>query len=137
MHHVVSELSRRGSIALPTIRNTAGYDVIATSRDGKRHANIQVKAAAGRSTFWLIPPSEIIPCGPDDYFVFVRWLQNEKRWEGFLAKGNEVRREAKAREAAIRRKRKTDTVTLRGFHVGDGTARKAKRWAKAWLDWRI
>ncbi len=28
VHHVVSELSRRGLVALPTTRNIAGYDVV-------------------------------------------------------------------------------------------------------------
>ena len=28
VHHVVSELSRRGLVALPTIRNVAAYDVL-------------------------------------------------------------------------------------------------------------
>lgn len=45
VHYVVSELSRRGLIALPTIRNTQSYDFIAATRDGTRHANIQVKAS--------------------------------------------------------------------------------------------
>jgi hypothetical protein len=29
VHHVVSELSRRGLIALPTVKNTAAYDIVA------------------------------------------------------------------------------------------------------------
>lgn len=37
VHYVASELSFRGMIALPTIRNTAGYDLIVVSADGKRH----------------------------------------------------------------------------------------------------
>ena len=45
VHYVVSELSRRGLIALPTIRNTSGIDVIVTGRDGSRHANLQVKTS--------------------------------------------------------------------------------------------
>jgi hypothetical protein len=43
--HVAAELSLRNMIALPTIRNTAGYDLIATSLDGTSHANIQVKTS--------------------------------------------------------------------------------------------
>jgi hypothetical protein len=34
VHYVAAELSRRGLIALPTIRNTAGYDIIVAT-----HAN--------------------------------------------------------------------------------------------------
>ena len=43
--YVAAELSLRGMIALPTIRNTAGYDIIVTNRDGSKHANIQVKTS--------------------------------------------------------------------------------------------
>jgi hypothetical protein len=43
--HVSAKLMMRGLIALPTIRNTAGYDIIATTQDGTRHANIQVKTS--------------------------------------------------------------------------------------------
>ena len=35
VHYVVSELALRRVVALPTIRNTAGYDIIATSEDGR------------------------------------------------------------------------------------------------------
>lgn len=45
VHHVVSELSRRGLIALPTTRNVAGYDVIVLTPDGTKHANLQVKTS--------------------------------------------------------------------------------------------
>jgi hypothetical protein len=34
VHFVVSELSLRGLIALPTIRNTAGVDVLVTDKKG-------------------------------------------------------------------------------------------------------
>jgi len=46
VHYVASELSFRGMLALPTIKNTPGYDLIVTSRNGKKHANIQVNYTA-------------------------------------------------------------------------------------------
>jgi hypothetical protein len=58
VHYVVSELSRRGMIALPTIRNMGAYDIVVASADGRRHANIQVKTSSKRVTFWLMPPSK-------------------------------------------------------------------------------
>ena len=39
VHFVVSELSLRGLIALPTIRNTANVDVIVTNKQGTWQAN--------------------------------------------------------------------------------------------------
>jgi len=51
VHFVVSELSLRGLIALPTTRNTVGIDVVVVSLDGSLHANLQVKASKIRSLF--------------------------------------------------------------------------------------
>lgn len=67
VHHVASELSRRGLIALPTTRNTAAYDIAVTTVDGKKHANVQVKASLKRVTFFPMPPSARVRAGPDDY----------------------------------------------------------------------
>jgi len=71
IHFVVPELSRRGMIVLPTVRNTAAYDVIVVSDNGKRHANIQVKTSSKRCTFWPMLPSGKIRTGPDDYYVLL------------------------------------------------------------------
>ena len=49
VHHVVSELSRRGLVALPTVKNTAAYDIVALNVEGTWHANIQVKTSSTRS----------------------------------------------------------------------------------------
>jgi hypothetical protein len=49
VHFVVGELSRRNWIALPTIRNTRGIDVLATK--GNKDIQIQVKTR-GNSMRW-------------------------------------------------------------------------------------
>jgi hypothetical protein len=40
VHYVVSELSLRGLIALPTIRNTSGVDIVVVNKDGTWHAEL-------------------------------------------------------------------------------------------------
>lgn len=90
VHYVVSELSRRGMIALPTVRNTAAYDVIVVSQDGRHHANIQVKASQWKVGYFLAPPLDKIRTGPADHYVFVRWLENEHRFEAFMLSGRET-----------------------------------------------
>ena len=45
VHYVVSELSRRGLIAMPTIRNTAGIDILVAKPNGSEQAVLQVKTA--------------------------------------------------------------------------------------------
>jgi Holliday junction resolvase-like predicted endonuclease len=42
-YFVAAELSRRGWVAVITLKNTPNIDVIATTPDGKRTLNIQVK----------------------------------------------------------------------------------------------
>src|SRR5260370_27956269 len=73
VHHVVAELSRRGLVALPTIRNTAAYDIIVATPDGKRHANLQVKASQNRRSVFLMPPRPQGRARPHRYYVLLRW----------------------------------------------------------------
>jgi hypothetical protein len=76
--YVAAEISQRGMIALPTIRNTAGYDLIATSRDGLRHANIQVKTSGQRPRFWPIcQRPDGVKDGPEDFYILVRRNLNQ------------------------------------------------------------
>ena len=51
VHFVVSELSLRGLIALPTIRNTASMDIVVVDPDGVFHANLQVKTSRSKVGF--------------------------------------------------------------------------------------
>ncbi len=98
VHHVVSELSRRGLIALPTSRNIAGYDVVVTTPDGRKHANIQVKTSLKRVTFFPMPPSNRVRSGGRDWYVLLRWLPKEGRFEGFILSGHQARLEVQRGE---------------------------------------
>ena len=72
VHYVVSELSRRGLIALPTVRNTQSYDVIALNREGTWDANIQVKASSKKVSFFPMPNPEKVCTKANDYYVLLR-----------------------------------------------------------------
>ena len=87
VHFVVSELSRRGLIALPTVKNCAAYDVIVANQKGTKHANLQVKTSFGTRDFWPMPPSTKIRKGPDDHYIFLRWLRPEKKYQGYMLPG--------------------------------------------------
>jgi len=67
--YVSAELSRRGWIAMPTIRNTSGIDIIATKDD--EVVNIQVKTNSYGKIRYLLNKSneELIDCNL--YYVFV------------------------------------------------------------------
>jgi hypothetical protein len=98
VHFVVSEFSRREMIALATVRNTSAYDIVVISGDGKRHANIQVKTSSKRRTFWPMPPSKTVRSGKDDFYVLLRWLSNEGRYEAFMLTGRQAQREVRREE---------------------------------------
>ena len=104
VHYVAYELSRRNIVVLPTTRNTAGYDIVAVSANGKRNRNIQVKAAQKRPSFWPMPSSSNIPHGPNDCFVLVRGI-GRGPVDCFLVEGKEARRRtasARARRVSTR-----------------------------------
>ena len=139
VHFVVGDLSQRGMIALPTIRNTAGFDIVVASADGRKHANIQVKTSSKESPrFWLTPPSKKIRTGPHDYYVFVS-LRNEKPHECLLVKGKVVKREVAWRERCTRPSVVKGTRKEEGhsFRVDHGNERKAAKWKKAWRRWKL
>jgi hypothetical protein len=90
VHFVVSELSLRGFIALPTIRNTAGMDIVAVHPNGEWHANIQVKTSRSKVSFWPIGTTYHRWCGPHNHYAFVRYLAGEGRFEIFLESADRV-----------------------------------------------
>ncbi|MGD0805494.1 MAG: hypothetical protein ABSA11_15650 [Candidatus Bathyarchaeia archaeon] len=69
VHFVCGELSRRGYIALPTIRNTSGVDIIIKTPKGEK-IELQVKTSWSVDE-WFCPPEEKILPKPDFFFVFV------------------------------------------------------------------
>ncbi len=138
VHFVVSELSRRGLIALPTVKNTAAYDIVALNREGTRHANIQVKSSSKKVNFFPMPRLEKIRSGRHDFYVLVRWLEAEQRYDCFLLSGREARRQV---EAALERQRAkissgSRRVEFPALAVGPQNTKAAKKWQRAWINWR-
>ncbi|MGA2329227.1 MAG: hypothetical protein ABSH05_23445 [Bryobacteraceae bacterium] len=139
VHYVAAELSRRGLIALPTIRNTAGYDIIVVTPDGKKHANIQVKTSQKSVKYWPTPPSKMVRAEPDDYYVLVRWVESEKKFEGFMLKGSEARAGVRGVEAE-QRKRVRDGTRKKMFpcvRVDSSWEKLGNRWRRRWETWNL
>lgn len=140
VHYVAAELSRRGLIALPTIRNTAAYDIIVATPDGKKHANIQVKTSLKEAKFWPMPPSNKVRTLPNDYYVLVRWVERGKRFEGFMLKGREAKKEVAASEErqteSIKSGRHGKTL-FPSINVGAKWAKQEKRWRSCWETWGL
>lgn len=109
--YMASELSMRGLVALPSIRNVKGADILVADPDGKRFAFLQVKTSQHKVTFWPIGEGAREWQGRDCYYVFVRRVHG--RFEVFLEKAAIVAREATAAERLT-------------------NERECKKWALAW-----
>jgi hypothetical protein len=85
-------------LALPTIRNTAGVDILASSADGNFFANIHVKTSQRRVTFWPIGTSNASWRGTNCFYAFVRRVPSESRFEVFIETASRVANEVDAWE---------------------------------------
>jgi hypothetical protein len=110
--YVASELSMRGMIALPSIRNVKGADILVADPEGKRFAFLQVKTSKSKVNFWPIGENALKWLGHDCYYVFVRRVND--RFEAFLEKASIVAQEVAAADKMSRE-------------------RGCKEWALAWL----
>jgi len=90
--YVASELSMRGMVALPSIRNVKGADILVADPEGKRFAFFQVKTSQYKVTFWPIGEGARNRTGNDSYYAFVRRVHGS--FEVFLEHASVVAREA-------------------------------------------
>jgi hypothetical protein len=138
VHYVASVLSIRGMIALPTIKNTAGYDLIVVSSDGTKHANIQVKTSQNpKAKFWPMPKLEQVRAGPNDYYVFVR--RQDETFEAFMITG------AQARSALEKHRQKYEEKCAKGpqrpefpcVWLEKPDPKQNAEWSSKWKNWNI
>jgi len=134
VYYVASELSRRGLIALPTIRNTKGYDIIVANMAGTGHANIDVKASLKCVDFFPAPPSDRVCTGPNDYYVLVRWLEKDRRFEAFMLTGAEAKEEVIWYE---RERQVEGKSPFAGIHVGKWAKGRDALWKERWKTWNL
>lgn len=127
VHFVVSQLSLRGLIALPTIRNTFGTDIIVINRDGTRFANLQVKTSRSRVSFWPVGTQYDSWTGPNNHYVFLRWVRREGTFEVFLESAKSVAVEV-AKTVARERARRGGRSWGPCFHLRDQADRLRQQW---------
>jgi len=140
VHYVVSELSRRGLVAMPTIRNTAGIDVLVAEPDGSGQAVLQIKTSGtvrigeeGRQ-WWLTPKPERCLSGPNAFYVFVRWRDDSDKFEAFLENADVVARQVRD-NLAEDRKLKPDRKDFPCWGL-PSSAEEQDRLARKWRNWR-
>jgi hypothetical protein len=134
--HVASVFSMRGMIALPTIRNTAGYDIVVSSPDGLKHANIQVKTSAGRPKFWPVCQNlASVKTSSTDFYVLLRRSTDNSGFEGFMLSSGEMKAELEG-DLAYRaaRNQQPDKFSLCAS-LGDEV--KNDRWREMWKVWTL
>jgi hypothetical protein len=85
------ELSLRGLVAMPTVRNAAGIDVLVSTASGDHLADLQVKTSQTKVNFWPTPAPDRIPDNANVWFVFLRWLKDATRFQGFMATASDVK----------------------------------------------
>jgi hypothetical protein len=129
VHFVVSELSLRGIVALPTIRNTAAYDIVAASCDGAAHANIQVKSSYKKVSFWPMPQPQKIRVGQCDFYVLVHRVGD--RFEAYMLTGGEAKQAVEAECARLARAGKKE------FPCVWRNDSNASAWAQRWKDFHL
>ena len=134
--HVSAELMMRGIIALPTIRNTAGYDIVATTKDGARHANIQVKTSGKWVNSWPICEKiESVKDGPDDYYVVLRRNRKNDAFECYMLTGREMKEWLDGEEKWYKAKGLVRKFT-RCLNF-DKEGKNAARFEKQWKEWNL
>ncbi|MFA6149613.1 MAG: hypothetical protein WC899_15565 [bacterium] len=104
VHYVVSKLSMRGIIALPTTRNTAGVDIIVSNKNGSSMALFQVKSSGKKVKFWPTSNEDRIMSGKNCYYAFLRYIEKDDDFEAFLVEGKEVRKQVAENAAYYKKK---------------------------------
>jgi len=131
VHFVVSELSLRGLIALPTIRNTAGIDILVSELDGSGQANLQVKTRSSEEDYWPTSGPERCLKGRRSFYVFVQYLPDEERFEAFLESGSNVAKQVHENLLDYQKR------GLKDFTYWELPSEEEKeKLRKKWKDWR-
>lgn len=138
VHYVVSELSRRGLIAMPTIRNTAGIDVLVAELDGSAQAVLQIKTAGRkkiqqkRTQWWPMSKPENCLKGPNAFYVFVRYDKDKEKFEAFVDTADAVVKQV----ADYVADEKSSGKSGMPFWGLPESAAEQNRLVRKWQDWR-
>ena len=137
VHCVAAELSLRGLIALPTIRNTAGTDIVVTNLAGTWLANLQVKTSRSRVGFWPLGTHFESWTGRNDYYVFLRWLRLQHSFEIFCESAAIVAKQA-SRSLEREKARRGGKAFSPCFHIKtDDLKIDAERLRRNWITFGI
>jgi hypothetical protein len=136
-HLVCYELVRRGYIASMTSRNTQGIDVLASTKDGRKTASIQVKTRSESShkDDWILSEKDEDRKSEFFYYVFVHLRAEEEKTEFYIVPSKLVAQEISKyhvewRNAPGRGGRRHQDTTMRKFFLKylDDTSKYKDNW---------
>lgn len=132
VHFVAFNLSLRGLIVLPTIRNTAGIDLLVNEPRTGAQASLQVKASMQSVKFW--PTSRYDKClrGPRTFYVFLRYDSRAETFEAFLESGDQVAAQIEANARHYREHGRKEFSFWELPKSEDAVERLREEW-RAWL----
>ncbi len=96
VHFVAFKLSLRGLIVLPTIRNTAGIDLLVNDPRTEAQASLQVKTSMAWVKFWPTPTAQKCLRGRHAFYVFLRYDRSVESFDAFLESGSQVAEQVEA-----------------------------------------
>jgi hypothetical protein len=132
VHFVAYRLSLRGLIALPTIRNTGGIDLLVFDPTTDKESAIQVKTSQKKVSFWPTSTYSLAFKSPSGVYVFLRFIAASDTFEAFLERADVVATTIRANEATYKAKGRVE------FPFWDLPSTPAQRQAliDAWNTWR-
>ena len=78
-YFAAAELSRRGHIASITLRNTKGIDIVASTEDGSKTINIQVKTSSKNTIGWMLNKKAETMSDKNMFYIFFRLNELDER----------------------------------------------------------
>lgn len=132
VHFVAYRLSLRGLVAMPTIRNTGGIDLLVFDPLSTKESAIQVKTSQKKVSFWPTSTYSKAFKSPKGVYVFLRYIAATDTFEGFLERADLVATTIQANEASHKAKGRVE------FPFWDLPSTPAQRQAlvSAWNTWR-
>lgn len=89
-YFVAAELSRRGFIASITMRNSRGFDILATNENASRTVTIQVKTNQHDRREWMLNDKAEKSFSDDWFYVFVILRRPHERPSYYIVPSKDV-----------------------------------------------
>lgn len=130
-YFVAAELSRRGFVASITMRNSRGFDILATNENASRTVTIQVKTNQYSRPEWMLSDKAERSFSDDWFYVFVILNRPDERPQYHIVPSKDVAAQISADHRAYlqtpgRAGQQRKDTTMRKFMDSEG--KYLERW---------